>query len=106
MINHLNISLNHELVYIAIAVFLTGFVAFIESTNFLSVLISVEIMMLGANFYLIASSVTAGDVIGQVYALCILSATAAETAIGLGILILLYRTRSNISFNQSGVLGW
>jgi NADH-quinone oxidoreductase subunit K len=106
MFNYLASSLNHELIYIAAAVFLTGFVAFIESTNFLSVLVSVEIMMLGSNFYLIASSITAGDVLGQVYALCILSATAAETAIGLGILILLYRTRSNIGFNQAGVLGW
>ena len=104
MFNHL-VSANHETIYVATAVFIAGFISFIESTSFLSVLVSVEVMMLGSNFALIASSIMSGDVIGQVYALCILSATAAETAVGLGILILLYRTRSSISFNQAGVTG-
>jgi NADH-quinone oxidoreductase subunit K len=105
MIKHLYFT-NHETFYVAAAVFLIGFISFIESTNFLSVLVSIEVMMLGSNFSLISSSIISGDTLGQVYALCILSITAAETAIGLGVLILLYRTRGGISFNQAGVLGW
>ena len=45
-----------------------------------------------------------GDYRGQVYALCFLAITAAETAIGLGILILLYRTKGEIVFDEFSTL--
>jgi NADH-quinone oxidoreductase subunit K len=61
-------------------------------------------MMLGINFHLITSAVMWGDYRGQVYALCFLAITAAETAIGLGILILLYRVKGKISFDEFSTL--
>jgi NADH-quinone oxidoreductase subunit K len=57
--------------------------------------------MLGVNFYLITASMAWGDYWGQIYAICILALTASETAIGLGILILLYRTRGSVRFYSS-----
>jgi len=81
-----------------------GLIGFLESREFLSVLINTEIMMLGINFHLITSSLIWGDYYGQVYALCFLAITAAETAIGLGILILLYRTKGKIDFEEAATL--
>jgi len=61
-------------------------------------------MMLGINFHLITSAILWGDYSGQVYALCFLAITAAETAVGLGILILLYRTKGKITFDEFATL--
>jgi len=103
--NILNTSeLNHELYFLASSVFLIGFVSFLESREFLSLLINIEIMMLGLNFHLITSSILWGDYSGQAFALCFLAITAAETAVGLGILILLYRTKGEIVFDEFSTL--
>jgi len=99
-----NLSFAHELIPLTIAIFLIGFIGFLESREFLSVLINTEIMMLGINFNLITNSILWGDYYGQVYALCFLAITAAETAVGLGILILLYRTKGKISFDEFSTL--
>jgi len=95
---------SHELIPLATSIFLFGLVGFLESKEFLSVLINTEIMMLGINFHLITHSILWGDYAGQVYALCFLAVTAAETAVGLGLLILLYRTKGRITFDESSTL--
>jgi len=98
------LKFSHELLPLSTAIFLTGLVGFLESREFLSLLINIEVMMLGINFHLITSSVLWGDYRGQAYALCFLAITAAETAVGLGILILLYRVKGKISFNEFSTL--
>jgi len=85
-------------------IFLVGVVGFLESHEFLSLLINVEIIMLGINFYLITCSLIIGDYYGQLYAICFLAVTAAETAVGLGILILLYRAKGRIGFKELSTL--
>jgi len=102
MVNNLRFS--HELLPLTVTIFLFGFIGFLESREFLSILINTEIMMLGANFNLITSSILWGDYYGQVYALCFLAITAAENAVGLGILILIYRTKGKISFDELSTL--
>jgi NADH:ubiquinone oxidoreductase subunit K len=62
MLNYINLIylsnlLNHELLLLSTAIFLTGFISFLESKEFLSLLISIEIMMLGINFHLITNAV-------------------------------------------------
>ena len=95
---------SYELLPLAICIFLVGFVGFLESVDFLSLLINIEIIMLGINFYLITCSLLFGDYSGQMYALCLLGVTAAETAIGLGVLILLYRAKGQITFKELSTL--
>jgi len=99
-----DLKYGHELLPLATAIFLFGLFGFIESQEFLTILVNTEIMMLGINFHLITSSIIWGDYYGQVYALCFLAITAAETAIGLGILILLYRTKGKITFDEFSTL--
>lgn len=93
-----NLLYIYDLLPIAVCIFLIGFIGFIESRNFLLVLINTEIIMLGTIFYLITLSIIYGSYEGQIYALSYLAITAAETAIGLGLLILLYRSKGNITF--------
>ena len=94
----------YELFPLAICIFLIGLVGFIESRDFLTLLVNTELMMLGINFYLITTSIVYGSYEGQVYALCFLAVTAAETAIGLGLLILLYRSKGKITFTELSTL--
>ena len=98
------LKFSHELIPLATSIFLIGLAGFLESREFLSLLVNTEIMMLGVNFHLITSAVVWGDYYGQVYALCFVAITAAETAIGLGILILLYRVKGKISFDEFSTL--
>jgi len=95
---------SHELLPLSIAIFLIGLSGFLESREFLSLLVNTEIMMLGINFHLLANASLWGDYYGQVYALCFLAITAAETAVGLGILILLYRVKGKITFDEFSTL--
>jgi NADH-quinone oxidoreductase subunit K len=94
----------HELFPLAICIFLIGLVGFLESKEFLTLLINIEISMLGINFYFILCSLVTGDYYGQLYVLCFVAVTAAETAIGLGLLILLYRTKGQIDFSELSTL--
>lgn len=91
---------NHELFFLSICLLLFGFIGFLESREFLSLLISTELIMLGLNFNILTSALMLGSIDGQAYVICILATTAAETAIGLGILILLYRSKGSISFSD------
>lgn len=88
----------HDLLPISIGIFLIGFLGFSEASDFVTVLINTELMLLGINFYLITLSVIYSNYLGQVYALCFLSLTAAETAVGLGLLITLYRIKGSVQF--------
>lgn len=97
---YLNFTSTYELLPLAVCVFLIGLVGFLESRDFLTLLVNTELMMLGINFYLITCSILSGTFIGQMYALCFLAVTAAETAVGLGLLILLYRSKGQISFTE------
>lgn len=103
-LNFYTLQLINELLILSSAIFFIGLVSFLESRDFLSLLVNTEIMMLGVNFNLITSSVLWGDYFGQAYALCFLAITAAETAVGLGILILLYRTKGKITFDEFSTL--
>jgi NADH-quinone oxidoreductase subunit K len=99
-----NLNYIYDLFPLAICIFLIGFVGFIESRDFLTLLVNTELMMLGLNFYLITASLMYGSYEGQVYALCFLAVTAAETAIGLGLLILFYRSKGQITFTELSTL--
>lgn len=91
---------DHELVPVAICIFLVGLIGFLESRNFLAILINIELMMLGINFYFITYALIFGSYEAQVMALCFLALTAAETVIGLGLLIIMYRVNGSVRLGQ------
>ena len=63
-------------------------------------LMSIELMLLAVNINFVAFSRFLGDVAGQVFVFFILTVAAAETAIGLAILVLLFRNRSTINIAE------
>jgi len=83
---------------IAILVFLIGFLGLLESRDLLSFLISSEISLLGLNLYIITISFIHGDYLGQLYAVCVLALTAADSSVGLSLLVALYQHSGRVRF--------
>nr|NP_062504.1 NADH dehydrogenase subunit 4L [Chondrus crispus]YP_010395076.1 NADH dehydrogenase subunit 4L [Polyopes affinis]P48930.1 RecName: Full=NADH-ubiquinone oxidoreductase chain 4L; AltName: Full=NADH dehydrogenase subunit 4L [Chondrus crispus]UQJ72517.1 NADH dehydrogenase subunit 4L [Polyopes affinis]CAA83211.1 NADH-ubiquinone oxidoreductase subunit 4L [Chondrus crispus]CAA87597.1 NADH dehydrogenase (ubiquinone), subunit 4L [Chondrus crispus] len=70
---------------------------FLNQKNILVMLMSLEMMFLSISFNLIFSSIRLDDIIGQIFSLLILTVAAAESSIGLAILVIYYRIRSTIT---------
>lgn len=73
---------------------------FLNRKNIIVILMCVELMLLAININFIAFSHFLGDLSGQVFVFFILTVAAAEAAIGLAILVVLFRTRSTINVND------
>ena len=71
----------------------------INKKNIILMLISIEIMLLAVTFFILDKSYNFEDIIGQVFAIYIIVVAAAESAIGLAILVAFYRLRGNISIH-------
>ena len=91
------IGLSHYLVVAAILFSLGIFGIFMNRKNVIVILMSVELMLLAVNINLVAFSVELGDLVGQVFALFVLTVAAAEAAIGLAILVVFFRNRGSIA---------
>ena len=76
----------------------------LNKKNIILILISVELMLLAVNFIFLVSSVYLDDRIGQIFALLVLTVAAAETSIGLGILIVYYRTQGSVSIEAINLM--
>ena len=91
------IGLSHYLTVAAI-LFTLGIVGiFLNRKNIIIILMSVELMLLAVNINLVAFSVELGDLVGQVFAMFVLTVAAAEAAIGLAILVVYFRNRGSIA---------
>ncbi len=77
---------------------------FINRKNVILLLMCVELLLLAVNFNFIAFSRYLGDTTGQVFVFFILTVAAAEAAIGLAILVVLFRTRRSINVREMDVL--
>jgi len=91
------IGLSHYLIVAAILFSLGIFGIFMNRKNVIVILMSVELMLLAVNINLVAFSVELGDLVGQVFALFVLTVAAAEAAIGLAILVVFFRNRGTIA---------
>ena len=94
------IPLSHFLVLGAL-LFSIGVVGiFMNRKNLIVLLMAIELMLLAVNLNFIAFSHYLGDMAGQVFVFFILTVAAAESAIGLAILVVLFRTRSTIAVDE------
>jgi NADH-quinone oxidoreductase subunit K len=81
-------------------VFLWGLVGLVlNKRNLLIILMSIELMLLGVNLNFVFFSLYLNDLLGQIFALYVLTVAAAESAIGLAILIVYYRDKSTIKLD-------
>ena len=92
----MTLSLNHYLVLGAILFALSVVGIFLNRRNIIVLLMAIELMLLAVNMNFIAFSHYLGDLDGQVFVFFILTVAAAESAIGLAILVVLFRNLNSI----------
>ena len=98
------IGLGHYLSVAAILFTLGVFGIFLNRKNVIVILMSVELILLAVNINLVAFSSFLGDLVGQVFALLVLTVAAAEAAIGLAILVVFYRNRGSIAVEDINLM--
>lgn len=77
---------------------------FLNRKNIIVILMSVELILLAVNINFVAFSSYLGDLVGQVFALFILTVAAAEAAIGLAILVVYFRNRGTIAVEDANLM--
>ena len=102
----MTIGLDHYLVISAVLFTLAVAGIFINRKNLILLLMCIELMLLAVNFNFIAFSRYLGDELGQVFVFFILTVAAAEAAIGLAILVVLFRNQRSINVDElDGMMG-
>jgi NADH-quinone oxidoreductase subunit K len=96
----MTLNLGHYLSLGAILFALSVIGIFMNRKNLIVLLMAIELMLLSVNMNFVAFSRYLGDMHGQVFVFFILTVAAAESAIGLAILVLLFRNRSTIEVDQ------
>jgi NADH-quinone oxidoreductase subunit K len=85
---------------VSVTLFTIGLVGFlVNRKNILLLLLALEIMLLAVNINFVVFSVFLDDLLGQVFTLIVLTVAAAESALGLAILIVYYRVRGGIALD-------
>jgi len=100
----LAIGLGHYLTVAAILFTLGIFGIFLNRKNVIIILMSIELMLLAVNINLVAFSTHLQDLVGQVFALFVLTVAAAEAAIGLAILVVYFRNRGSIEVEDINMM--
>ena len=98
------ISLAHYLA-VAAMLFTIGVLGiFVNRKNIIVILMSIELILLAVNINLVAFSVYLHDVVGQIFALFVLTVAAAEAAVGLAILVTFFRNRGDIAVDDASMM--
>ena len=98
------LSLSHYLVLGALLFAIAVVGIFLNRKNVIVLLMAIELMLLAVNMNFIAFSYYLGDVAGQIFVFFILTVAAAESAIGLAILVALFRNLRSINVDDLGSL--
>ena len=100
----MEIGLGHYLTVAAILFTLGVFGIFLNRKNVITILMSIELMLLAVNINMVAFSVYLHDLTGQVFTMFILTVAAAESAIGLAILVVYHRNRGSIAVEDINMM--
>ena len=98
------VTLSHYLSVAAILFTIGIFGIFINRKNVIVILMAIELILLSVNINLVAFSAYLGDLVGQVFALMVLTVAAAEAAIGLAILVVFFRNRGSIAVEDINLM--
>ncbi|MBJ7576471.1 NADH-quinone oxidoreductase subunit NuoK [Devosia sp. MC532] len=100
----MGIGLGHFLTVAAILFTLGVFGIFLNRRNIITILMSVELILLAVNLNLVAFSAHLNDLQGQIFALMILTVAAAESAIGLAIIVIFFRNRGTVAVEDANLM--
>ena len=86
--------------------FLIGVLGFFVKRNIIALLLSVEIMLNAVNLTFVAFSSQYGQISGQIFVFFVLVVAAAEAAVGLALVIAMFRNRESLNVDRSNLLKW
>ena len=96
----IEIGLGHYLTLAAI-IFTIGIIGiFLNRKNVITILMSIELILLAVNINLVSFSIYLQNLVGQVFTMFILTVAAAEAAVGLAIIVIYYKNRGSINVEQ------
>ncbi len=99
------VPLNHYILLCSI-IFSIGVIGVLIRRNAIVIFMSVELMLNSVNLLLTAFSVYRGDATGQVFVFFIMALAAAEVAVGLAIIVMIYRNTNSVDINVLNRLKW
>ena len=92
-------------ILVSVIIFMISFFGFIyNKKSILIILISIELILLSVNILFIVFSIYLDDIVGQIFTIFILTIAAAETSIGLSLLLVSYKVRGNILIDNFNLL--
>jgi NADH-quinone oxidoreductase subunit K len=100
-----SVPLNHYILLSAI-IFSIGVIGVLVRRNAIIIFMSIELMLNSVNLLLTAFSVYRGDATGQVFVFFIMALAAAEVAVGLAIIVMIYRNTNSVDINVLNRLKW
>ncbi|KLT22312.1 NADH dehydrogenase I, K subunit [Wolbachia endosymbiont of Armadillidium vulgare str. wVulC] len=100
----MEIGLNHFLIVAAVLFTIGVCGIFINRKSIINILLSIEILLLAININLVAFSAFINDIVGQIFVMFVLTVAAAESGVGLAILVVYYRSRGNIDVEQANLM--
>lgn len=93
-------------VAVSLAMLLIGTVGLLTRRNIVIILMSIELILNAVNINLVAFSKHHGNAAGQVFAIFVIAVAVAEAAVGLGILLALFRNRETVLVDEIDLLKW
>lgn len=99
------IPLNHYLIFCSV-IFAIGVVGVLIRRNVIIIMMSIELMLNSVNLLLAAFSAYRGDASGQVFVFFVMALAAAEVAVGLAIVIMVYRNTKSVDIESLSKLRW
>ncbi len=100
----ITVGIGHFLSVAAILFTIGTLGIFLNRKNVIVILMSIELMLLAVNINLVAFSAFLHDIVGQVFALLVLTVAAAEAAIGLAVLVVYFRNRGSIAVKDINLM--
>ena len=100
----MTVGLSHYLTVAAILFTIGVFGIFLNRKNVIVILMSIELILLAVNINFVAFSAHLNDIVGQVFALLVLTVAAAEASIGLAILVVYFRNRGSIAVEDVNMM--
>lgn len=103
----LNIGLHHYL-FLAAILFVVGLLGVFLKRNAIAVLMGIELMLNAVNINLVAANhyLSAGDAGGQLFAVFVIVVAAAEVAVGLALIITMYRLKASCNLDDFNLMKW
>jgi NADH-quinone oxidoreductase subunit K len=96
----------HWYLYLSTALFTIGVIGVLTRRNVIIILMSIELILNAVNINLVAFSQMFHSIDGQVFAIFVITDAAAEAAIGLGLIIALFRNKETVNADEIDILKW